>query len=279
MRNKKWDSKGIIRSILLLFLSFLMVYPLLWMASNAFKDAATILSDPASLAPDFLSFKNFSGVFELGPFDLYIFNSIFTALVIVIVQLVLSALMAYGLVFFHFKGKKFLYTSILLTYMLPVATTYVPSFVILAQMGLLDTLTGLIVSNIASVFSIFYLVQTFRSVPIELVEAGQVEGANSWQILWRIIVPYSRSAILTTALINFVTHYNNYMWPSLIISSEAKMLVSNGLNQLFTTQGNFIDNLPRLMAANTLVVVPLLILFILLQKWFVQGISGSGTKG
>lgn len=265
--------------LLLLLCSFIMVYPLIWMFSNSFKSADAIMSNPISLVPNVLDLSNFAGAFEMAPFDLYMLNSIFTAVVIVFFQLILSAFLAYGLVFFQFRGKKVLLGAILITYMLPSAATYVPSYVILAKMNLLDSLSGIIISNLASVFSVFLLYQTFRSIPKEMIEAAKIDGASDQQILWKVVFPYTKSTFLTTALIGFVGMYNNYMWPSLITTSKSKMLISVGLNTFFTSQGNFAENLPRLMAANAIAVLPLLILFVILQKWFIKGISDSGIKG
>lgn len=271
--------KKIINLLLLTFVSILAFFPLLWMATNSFKTANKIIQQPLNLFPEVLDFRNFIGALEKAPFDLYIINSIITAFAIVVLQLLLGILMGYGLSKFDFKGKKILFGSILLTYMLPAAATYVPSYVILAKMNLIDTIPGIIISNVASVFTIYMVYQTFSSVPKEMIEAAEMDGANNWQILWKVMVPLSKSTILTTALIQFVVMYNNYMWPSLITNSKKNYLISVGLNIFFNSKGNFTQNLPMLMAANTISVLPLLILFLILKKWFIEGISDSGIKG
>lgn len=271
--------KKVINLLLLAFVSILAFFPLLWMATNSFKTANKIIQQPLNLFPEVLDFRNFIGALEKAPFDLYIINSIITAFAIVVLQLLLGILMGYGLSKFDFKGKKILFGSILLTYMLPAAATYVPSYVILAKMNLIDTIPGIIISNVASVFTIYMVYQTFSSVPKEMIEAAEMDGANNWQILWKVMVPLSKSTILTTALIQFVIMYNNYMWPSLITNSKKNYLISVGLNIFFNSKGNFTQNLPMLMAANTISVLPLLILFLILKKWFIEGISDSGIKG
>ena len=271
--------KKIINLLLLTFVSILAFFPLLWMATNSFKTANKIIQQPLNLFPEVLDFRNFIGALEKAPFDLYIINSIITAFAIVVLQLLLGILMGYGLSKFDFKGKKILFGSILLTYMLPAAATYVPSYVILAKMKLIDTIPGIIISNVASVFTIYMVYQTFSSVPKEMIEAAEMDGANNWQILWKVMVPLSKSTILTTALIQFVVMYNNYMWRSLITNSKKNYLISVGLNIFFNSKGNFTQNLPMLMAANTISVLPLLILFLILKKWFIEGISDSGIKG
>ncbi|MDU5807719.1 MAG: carbohydrate ABC transporter permease [Finegoldia magna] len=271
--------KKIINLLLLAFVSILAFFPLLWMATNSFKTANKIIQQPLNLFPEVLDFRNFIGALGKAPFDLYIINSIITAFAIVVLQLLLGILIGYGLSKFDFKGKKILFGSILLTYMLPAAATYVPSYVILAKMNLIDTIPGIIISNVASVFTIYMVYQTFSSVPKEMIEAAEMDGANNWQILWKVMVPLSKSTILTTALIQFVVMYNNYMWPSLITNSKKNYLISVGLNIFFNSKGNFTQNLPMLMAANTISVLPLLILFLILKKWFIEGISDSGIKG
>lgn len=277
MRESK--SSKIIKYILLILFSILTFFPLLWMIVNSFKLSENILKNPLNLAPDFLDFRNFKGAMELAPFNLYIFNSIWTSLAIVFLQVLLSLMMGFALSRFEFKGKKTLFRAIFLTYMLPSAATYVPSYVILANMGLIDTKMGIIISNIASVFAIYMFYNTFKSVPNEMIEAAEIDGATNAQILFRVLVPVSKSTIITTSLVQFVAMYNNYMWPSLITHSKENYLISVGLSQFFSGQGNFSANLPKLMAANTISVLPLLVLFIVLQKWFIKGISDSGVKG
>lgn len=277
MRESK--SSKIIKYILLILFSILTFFPLLWMIVNSFKLSENILKNPLNLAPDFLDFRNFKGAMELAPFNLYIFNSIWTSLAIVFLQVLLSLMMGFALSRFEFKGKKTLFRAIFLTYMLPSTATYVPSYVILANMGLIDTKMGIIISNIASVFAIYMFYNTFKSVPNEMIEAAEIDGATNAQILFRVLVPVSKSTIITTSLVQFVAMYNNYMWPSLITHSKENYLISVGLSQFFSGQGNFSANLPKLMAANTISVLPLLVLFIVLQKWFIKGISDSGVKG
>ncbi|MDD7305763.1 MAG: carbohydrate ABC transporter permease [Peptoniphilaceae bacterium] len=271
--------KRTLRYLVLIILSFMTFFPLLWMITNSFKSTETIMRSPLNLLPDFWDLRNFTGALKLAPFDLYIANSAFTAVIIVILQLFLGILFAYGLYRFKFKGSKVLFNLVLLTYMLPAAATYVPSYVILSKLDLIDTLMGIIVSNAIAVFTIYMLYTSFIQIPKDLIEAAEVDGATNWQILWRVIVPFCKSSILTNALIQFVTMYNNYMWPSLITNSKSKYLISVGLNKFFTSQGNFGENLPLLMAGNTISVLPLLIIFIVLQKYFIKGISDNGVKG
>ncbi|WP_232726153.1 carbohydrate ABC transporter permease [Bacillus sp. FJAT-42315] len=268
-----------LRYVLLIVLSFVMVLPLIWMFLSSLKTGEEIFAVPLKWFPETPQWSNFPGALELAPFGLYIFNSTITALVIVVFQVVLACMMAYALTQLQFKGKNLLFNSIMMTYMLPMAATYVPSYVIIAKLGLLDTLTGIIISNIASVFCIFMIRQAFMQVPKEMIEAARADGANDITILWKIMIPMSKSSIFTVALISFVQMYNNYLWPSLIVKSQEKYLITVGLNQFFMSQGTFASQWPMIMAANVLAVLPLLLLFLVLQKWFIKGISDNGLKG
>ncbi|AXI10297.1 ABC transporter permease [Oceanobacillus zhaokaii] len=272
-------SRKMVHYILLTIFSIIMVFPLVWMFLSALKTPEEIFAVPLDWLPSNPQWGNFAGALELAPFGLYIFNSTFTAIVIVFFQIILSSMIAYALTQMTFKGKSILFNSILITYMLPAAATYVPSYVIVAKLGLLDTLTGIIISNIASVFTIFLMRQAFMQVPKEMIEAARSEGANDFAILRKVMMPMCKSSIFTVGLISFVQMYNNYLWPSLIVNSQENYLITVGLNRFFTTSGTFADQWPLIMAASVLAVLPLLILFILLQKWFIKGISDSGVKG
>lgn len=271
--------KRIFNYVLLAILGIIMVFPLIWMFLSSLKTPDEIFATPLKWLPSIPQWGNIPGALELAPFGLYIFNSTITAVLIVVFQIILSCMIAYALTQMEFKGKALLFNLILITYMLPPAATYVPSYVIIAKMGLLDTLTGIVISNIASVFCIFLLRQAFMQIPKEMIEAARADGANDFTVLRKVMIPMSSSTIFTVGLISFVQMYNNYLWPSLIVNSEEKYLITVGLNRFFQAQGTFADKWPLIMGANVLAVIPLIILFIFLQKWFIKGISDSGIKG
>lgn len=278
-KNLKTKSKSIGYYVFLIVLSVLMVFPLIWMLLSALKSPDEIFAIPLKWFPEVAQWANFKEALELAPFGLYIFNSTFTAFVIVIFQFVLSCMIAYALTQMEFKGRALVFNLILVTYMLPPEATYVPSYTIIAKMGLLDTLSGVIISNIANVFTIFLLRQAFMQVPKDTIEAARAYGAGDFTILWKIMIPMSKSTIFVVSLISFVKMYNNYLWPSLIVKSEENYLITVGLNKFFTSQGSFADKWPLIMSANVLSVIPLLILFVILHKWFIKGIGDTGIKG
>lgn len=279
MFNSGWRKKGIYNYLLLTVLGILMVFPLIWMFLSSLKAPEEIFAIPLKWFPSVAQWGNYAKTLDLAPFGLYIYNSTITAFFIVFFQIILSSMLAYALTQLQFKGKVLLFNLILLTYMLPPAATYVPSYVIIAKMGLLDTLTGIVVSNIASVFCIFLLRQAFLQVPKEMIEAARADGANDFMILRKVMIPMSKSTIFTVGLISFVQMYNNYLWPSLLVNSQEKYLITVGLNKFFTSQGAFADKWPLIMGANVLAVIPLLVLFIVLHQWFIKGIGDTGIKG
>lgn len=264
---------------LMIVLVFAMAFPFLWMLSSAFKTKDEIWRFPPTLLPDAFLWSNFTEAYQGAPFGQYIFNSLFTALSIVLIQIINSAMIAYALTQLKFKGRNLLFLVIMGTNMLPAAATYVPSYIILARMGLLNSYTGLIISNCVYMFGIFLIRQSFMQVNKSLVEAAWAEGASHWYTLWRILVPITKSSFVTAGLLSFVANYNNYMWPSLITTRPQYYLISQGLRLYFIEGGNYGIKWPQVMAASTFTVLPLLIMFFLCQRWFIRGISDTGVKG
>lgn len=255
------------------------IFPFVWMILSALKTKMEIM-DVGSFFPKQWQWHNFYEVTFESPLLKYVGNSLFVSVVTLLIQIITGAMIAYAIVFLTFKGKKILFTIIMGTYMLPCAATYIPSYTILSKLGLLDSYTGLIVSNCISIFGIFLLRQAFMQVPPGLIEAARIDGANPWTILWKIVCPMTKSSFITFGLMNFISCYNNYMWPSLITDSNEKMLVSQGLRKFFIEGGAYGTEWALVMAGSALILLPLLILFAFTQKWFINGIGGdTGMKG
>lgn len=267
-----------IRHIMLICISIVTFFPFIWMISSALKTKDEIFEFPPKLFPEVFNWSNFVEVFKEAPFEVYIGNSFFVGTIIVAFQLIGSAMIAYALTQFNFKGRKILFAIIMGTYMLPSAATYVPCYMILSKINLIDTLTGLIISNLANVFGIFLMRQAFLQVNKSLIEAARIDGASHWKILWKIVFPLTKPTFITFGLISFVTYYNDYMYPSLITKSPEKFLISAGLRQFFIEGGAYGIKWPEIMAASTITVLPLLILFLIAQKWFMQGVGDTGVK-
>lgn len=271
--------KELMRFALLIIASIFTVFPFVWMVLSALKTKAEVM-DVNVFFPAQPQWHNFYSVVFESPLLRYVGNSLFVSVVTLVIQLVSGAMIAYAIVFMKFRGRNVLFAMIMGTYMLPTAATYIPAYIILSKMGLLNTYTGLIISNCVSIFGIFLLRQAFMQIPIGLIEAARIDGANHWKILWHIVAPMTKSSFITFGLMSFIGCYNSYMWPSLITDSPEKSLVSQGLRRFFIEGGAYGTQWPLVMAGSTLIVVPLLILFVFTQKWFINGIGGdTGMKG
>lgn len=270
---------NILRHLLLIGISIITFFPFIWMFSSALKTKDEIFNFPPTLIPESAQWSNFINVFKDAPFTVYMGNSLFVAVVEVSFQIISSAMIAYAITQFKFNGRKILFAIIMGTYMLPTAITYIPCYMLLSKLNLIDTLSGLIISNLASIFGIFLIRQAFLQIDKSLVEAARMDGASHWKILWKIMFPLTKPNFITFGLISFVTCYNDYMYPSLITKSPEKFLISAGLRQFFIQGGAYGIKWPEIMAASTLTVLPLLILFVVAQKWFMQGVGDTGVKG
>ena len=270
--------KNSIKHISLSLISFAMIFPMLWMVLGSLKTSKEAM-DPTMILPDIIHLENVIEVVKDSPRMKYVNNSLVVAIVTTLIQLVTGAMLAYAFSFIKFRGRNLLFGIVMATYMLPSCATYIPAYVTLAKVGLLNTRAGLIISQCVSIFGIFLLRTAFLQVPDELIEAAKLDGANDWNILWKIVMPVTRSSFVTFGLMSFISLYNNYMWPSLITKDKNQYLVAQGLRSFFIDDGAFGTNWAKVMAGSTVIVIPLLILFAFTQRWFISGLSGdSGVK-
>ena len=168
--------------------------------------------DVSAFFPSTPQWSNFISVVFQSPLPSYIWNSLLVSVIVVALQIFTGALLAYAMVFLEFKGRTLLFLIVMGTYMLPVAATYIPSYIILSKWNLLNTLTGLVISSTVSIFGIFLLRQAFMQVPKGLIEAARIDRASHFRILWEIVCPMTKSSFITFGLMSFISTYNNYMW-------------------------------------------------------------------
>ncbi|MGG8343854.1 carbohydrate ABC transporter permease [Streptococcus uberis] len=264
---------------LLLSISLFTAFPFIWMLISSLKTKAEVMNTEV-IWPHIPQWGNYLEIFTQSPIPKYIWNSLWTSVVIVLIQIVTGAMLAYALVFLRFKGRQLIFAIVMGTYMLPAAATYIPSYIILSKGGMLNTLTGLIVSSTISIFGIFLLRQAFMQVPRSLIEASRMDGASHFRVLWEIVCPMAKSSFITFGLMSFIAAYNSYMWPSLITNDQPKYLVSQGLRSFFIEGGAYGTEWAKVMAASSVIVLPLLVIFAFTQKWFINGIGGdTGVKG
>lgn len=271
--------KKISKYSILTLSSLVFAFPFMWMIFGIFKTNAEIWQQPYKLLPD--SFNLYKVIGSLGNihFSQYIFNSLFVGIIGTLLMILVAILFSYVTVFMKTKYTDLLFAVVLATYMLPGAVTYVPSYIILANIHMLDKLWGLIFSNLASVFAVFYLRQSFMKMSFDYVEAARIDGASHLSILRHVVLPLNKSACCTVFVLTFIQQYNNYMWPSIMLKSDEKYLISQGLRQFFIQDGAYGMNWSEVMLASFVAIIPVLIIFILGQQWFITGISQeSGLK-
>ncbi len=264
-----------LRYAVLTLIAIVMAFPFYWMITSGLKTNDEIFRMPPTLWPEHLLWNNYVDAWHAAPFARYMLNSMFVGAAIALLQVINSAMMAYALTHMQFRLKGLFTGVVLLGYMIPSTAVYLPSYLVLSKLHLLDSYSGLILSNCVSVFSIFLIRQAFLQISHELVEAGQLDGASHFRILWTMLVPLARPTFAVMILITFIEQYNNYFWPMLITKSPELQLVSAGLRSFFVEGGAYGLKWPQIMAASAFTIAPLLVLFLFTQKTIMQSVNMS----
>lgn len=262
---------------MLFLISLVTVVPFLWIFLTSFKGPLDqIVSVPPQLIPHDPTFANYVRVWNQLPVGRFFLNSTFVAACTVGLNVLVCSLAAYPLAKMRFRGRELLFYLLLATIIVPVQLTYIPSFVLAVKVfKYYDTLRAAILPNLASAFNIFLLRQAFRSVPNDLLDAGRIDGASELRIWWGIVMPVVRPSLATVAIFTFVTSWNDFFWPSLMLHTRERMTLPVGLMAL---QGMFTSDFRGIAAGVTMVVIPILIFFIALQRQFIRGLTGA-VKG
>ncbi len=279
-RKRRRTAKSILVYILLIAACIIVAFPFFWMLSNSIKTKDEIWAMPPKLLPATPQWINYKDALNDGKFFRYMWNSTYTATLITLISLTTAAMFAYALTYIRFRGRGVLYAVIMVTYIMPAAATHIPSYILLSKMGLMDTHAGYIFSCAASIFNIFFLKTSFSQINPSIIEAARVDGASHWRIFTRVVVPMSKSSFMTLGILEFIADYNNYLWPSLVLKSKEKYFVSMGLKAFFTAEGAYGMKWGAIMAACVVIILPLLIIFLIGQKWIINGITNdSAVKG
>ena len=276
MKNKGIFQKIILHTALIVS-SVIIAFPFFWMLSNSIKTKDEIWQMPPKILPDIPQWINYADAIGDGTFLKYMWNSSYTAVIITALVLLNSSMFAYALVNIRFAGKKYLFALIMVTYIMPAASTHIPAYIILSKMGLMDTHTGYILSSAGSIFNIFFFRTTFTQINHSIMEAARVDGAGHWSIFWRIVVPMSKSSFTTLGILSFIGSYNSYVWPSLIVKDPDKYFVSMGLKAFFSAEGAYGMKWGAIMAACCVIILPLMLIFFFGQKWIINGITNDSA--
>ena len=255
--------------------ALLTIAPFVWMVLTSFKDISEIFNYPPTWWPEEFTLDNYAATFNAAPFGRFYLNSLFVATTVTLGQLVTCSMAAYAFARMEFWGRDVLFYIFLATMMVPLHVTMIPSFMILHWLGLIDTYGALIIPGLASAFGTFLLRQFFLSIPKELEEAAFLDGCGRFRVLWQIIVPLARPALATLAIFTFMGVFNDFIWALVVINSEDLYTVQLGL-AIF--RDRYSTEWGSLMAGSVVATLPILIVFFLAQKHFIQGIALSGLK-
>ena len=258
--------------ILMILISVVTVVPFLFMASTSFTKSFTMMSYPPTLIPENPSWDNYYDiifVFQEGLFPRWFFNTLFTTLCITVGSLFLNTLSGYIFAKKEFYGKNVVFSLLLATLMVPGAVTLIPAFLMVNRLGLFNTYWALIIPGLASPFGIFMMRQFISSLPNELIESAKIDGASELRTFWSIIVPLSTPAMAALGIFTVINAWNNFLWPLVVLRSNTMRTLVVGLA---TVQSEFNINYGLVMAGSVLTVLPMLVLYILFQPYFVEGL-------
>ncbi|GAA0362618.1 carbohydrate ABC transporter permease [Alkalibacterium iburiense] len=253
-----------------------MLIPFIWMVMTSLKSPGEAVAMPPVWWPSILRFENYARAFEVAPFGRYFLNSVLITSVSTIGELISTILAAFAFSRLKFYGKNILFTILIATMMVPSELLIIPNYLTLSNLGLINTYAAMILPYLASVFSVFMLKQNFESVPNELYYAAKVDGSSDWNFLWTIMVPLSKSAIVAVTILKIIGSWNAFLWPLIVTNDRLLRPLPVGL-QAFTTEAG--TQFELLMAASTIVVAPMVIIYLFLQRYIIMGISKSGIKG
>ncbi len=280
---KKIKLKNIFIHIILISVCILSLVPLLWLLSTALKGRSeNIFAYPPIFIPRDFTLDNFKEVLRLVPIVKYVINSFIVAISTVFLNVILSALAAYPLARMNFKGKKIAFFAILATIMVPFQTIMLPVYIITLKLHLCDNYSdlmgylGLIMPFAVNAFGIFLLRQAFLTIPKEIEESAVIDGCNSFQIFYKLLLPMVKPSLALLAIFTFIGSWGEFLWPSIILTNENLYTLPVGINNLSSAfSADY-----RLVAAGSIVsIIPIIIFFLALQKYFISGTNEGAVKG
>ena len=260
-----------------LALAVVAVFPVLYMFSASLMQPEQVGSTPLQLLPHPVRWRNFGDIFSQFNIGHYLVNSVFVAACVVLLNLFFCSLTGYSLAKFRFPGQKLIFGFILSTIMVPFNVIIVPLYVVIRSLGWINTPQALIAPFAISAFGVFLMRQFIVAIPDDYLDAARVDGAHEVGIYWRIVIPLSRAGLMTLAILIFVDNWDQFLWPLIVLNSDTWKTLPLGLAQFLSEYGSAWN---LLMAAAVLATLPVLLVFVLMQRGFMQGFSGlAGLKG
>ena len=278
MKNSLRRSYMITKLLTYFFLilgAVIMIFPVVWMILTSFKTVPESMQIPPDILPKQVNLDNFKEAIASLPFGNLYLNTILMVFFRVVCAVLFSSMAGYAFAKLKFRGKKLLFGIVLVQMSLPSQIFIIPQYQMVAKMGMANTVFALVFPGLVSAFGVFFLRQTYMSIPDEVGEAAYLDGCNQWQTFYKIMFPLTGTSVAALTIFTAVFAYGDLMWP-LVVNSDLKMMtLSSGLS---TLRGQFTTNFPVLMAGSLLAMLPMVVLYLIFQRQFVEGIAGTGGK-
>ena len=277
--KKKTSLGGKILGYGAMVLTLLIVgIPLYWVLSNSFKTPDQVFRVPPLWWPESFTAGNYPRVFSESPFGRYMLNSVIITSILAAIKIVLGVISAYAFAYLRFPGRSAVFMLVLAALMVPNQITVISNYALVSQLGWINTFQGIIIPLAGVAFGTFLMRNHFMSLPYEIIEAARMDGASHMRLLFRIILPMSWPTLVAFALITVVNEWNEYLWPFLVASDDSVAPIQVGLTRLVNTDSGFTD-WPLVMAATVLTVIPILVVFLFLQRYMIKGLTSGAVKG
>ena len=262
-----------------IFVTLIILFPIYWMIISSFKTSTELLAPVPTLWPQEFIWANYPNVLNRAPFLRYLLNTLVSTLCIMAGELTIGVLAAYGFSKGEFRGKNVLFMLVLGALMVPIQVTFVPIYVLIARLNSIDTYLGIILPNLISAYFIFMLRQNFMAVDNSYIEAGRVDGMGRIGTIFHVLCPMCKPTLITVSIISFINGWNSYFWPKMVTKTEASRTIAVGVQQLKNTfAGQEVSNYNEIMAGAVMAIIPIVLLFLILQKYIMTGMSKAAMK-
>ncbi len=260
-------------------ITLVMLFPIYWMIISSFKTSTELLQTVPTLWPANFVWENYPNVLNRAPFFRYLLNTLVTTFFIMLGQLVMGILAAYGFSKGEFKGRNVMFMLVLGALMVPIQVTFVPIYVLISRLNSIDTWMGVILPNLVSAYFIFMLRQNFMAVDNSYIEAGKIDGMGRIGTIVHVLCPMCKPTLITVSIISFIDGWNSYFWPKMVTKTEASRTIAVGVQQLKNTfAGQEVSNYNEIMAGAVMAIIPIVFLFLVLQKYIMTGMSKAAMK-
>ncbi len=260
-------------------ITLVMLFPIYWMIISSFKTSTELLQTVPTLWPANFVWENYPNVLNRAPFFRYLLNTLVTTFFIMLGQLVMGILAAYGFSKGEFKGRNVMFMLVLGALMVPIQVTFVPIYVLISRLNSIDSWMGVILPNLVSAYFIFMLRQNFMAVDNSYIEAGKIDGMGRIGTIVHVLCPMCKPTLITVSIISFIDGWNSYFWPKMVTKTEASRTIAVGVQQLKNTfAGQEVSNYNEIMAGAVMAIIPIVFLFLVLQKYIMTGMSKAAMK-